>query len=389
MKTIDILLCENDEQGRPSGRLHRIDFMMDDEIILQLEAKDLEKGEPVHTSSVAGGATIQMYGFSIKTDARSSLAGNMLWNSYTAQVGYALGFLNLIKDKGNFTATEGNTQLYNAFNAAYLSIIADDFGIDEDVEPLLLNPAQTEISFNPPAVPPIMRPVISPRPPFPRISPLGEIPYYTCNYCHKEVSRETPSVLGKLDKDINGIPVNGIYNRVCADCQQKTTVYCIQQDCWKPHYKREYCEEHYNECFFFCKKCSSEVFIAASNCLYNNCLQGHNEGILEYLKKYEDLIRNEYRIGEKIKDKFSEFYCFHVIGHSYSITPIWIDATGNHNNKCDDQREPDYWQVVIIAKKNALEQADIAFAAAGYPKQTPISSEPYEDPTIPKIIGIV
>lgn len=383
MKTIDIHLCENNNSGSPSGRVSMIDFLVDDEIVLHLEAIDLEAGEPVYTSSVAGGATIQMYGNSIKTDARDLWAGNKLWNKYTASVGYALGFVNLLSDSKKFTVASGDTTLYKAFYS-HIQIIASDFGIDEDVEPLLLNPNQTELDFVPA---PVMKPV--------RISPLSKPlgtrffpePSYICDYCTETIPADKSYVVAKLDKDINGTPVNYEASKICPDCVKKTKIYCIEKDCWNEHARDMYCQRHFDEYFIFCVKCKSNVHIT-TNCRYKNCPQGNNHDCIAYLQKFEDRIENRYHISNEIKDNFVTIYDSHKMHADYRVCPIWLNDAKEETNSSgyDFNRAPDYWNIDIISIKEHFEAADKEWEAAGFPKQEPYESKPYEDPNIPKII---
>lgn len=135
-QTINIILAENDDYGDPSGKVHRIDFEIDDEIALSIEPANFMDGEPIFTTDIGG---ITMYGCTCKTEAREYWTGNRMNNQYPTPAGYAIGFINMLSKSKKFIVSEGWSTLYYKFKKGE-EITAADFDLDPSIQPQLLIP---------------------------------------------------------------------------------------------------------------------------------------------------------------------------------------------------------------------------------------------------------
>lgn len=154
--TIQINLAENNELGKPRGRVVQIQIATGLHDIATLECNDFFNGVPVLTNALGN---ISMYGYTVKTGPRHEWVGNIMWNQYDATVDYALGFLNLLLKSGQWSVSEGYTAIDNKWDKKGI-ITSKDMCIDgEEIKPLILNCRKEILAQNPDAKFPFKGPV--------------------------------------------------------------------------------------------------------------------------------------------------------------------------------------------------------------------------------------
>lgn len=145
MNNIFVNICENDENGSRSGRVHQFHFEDEHgEMFLLLECKFLE-GIAIHSSNPGMPGRIEMYGGCfIKFESVQDWAGNMAWNMYKMPGSYALGLIRLLQQKKDFSISEAWSDVADKWNAGEI-ITAADIGLPEGTEPVIVNPDQIEM----------------------------------------------------------------------------------------------------------------------------------------------------------------------------------------------------------------------------------------------------
>lgn len=97
---VHITICENDRHGKRSGLAHRIDFSMpnvtEGHDFLMLVPNHMD-GEPIRTDRIL--KIIDMYDCRIPFIVCNHWDGSIAFNKYVVQPQYALGFINLLKNK--------------------------------------------------------------------------------------------------------------------------------------------------------------------------------------------------------------------------------------------------------------------------------------------------
>lgn len=137
---IMIDLCQNYENGWPSGKVSQITFSKNLETIAHLESNDIA-GEPCLTND----RIIEMYGARIKHNGRTLHTGNIFWNAYCVPLAYALGLINLLADRAEWTVFEAWGSVFYKFQN-HEEITGSDFDCDDiKGEVIILN--QKTIQF--------------------------------------------------------------------------------------------------------------------------------------------------------------------------------------------------------------------------------------------------
>lgn len=141
---ITISICENNNQGRRSGKAHHISIdSYSGESCLNLDAKDLFGGVRCFTDS---GRIVEIHDNRFKFTHFTDWVGNISWNAYHFPPDYALGLINLLLRSRQWDISEGWAELIQKYERGEL-ITGLDLELDDDYQPLTLNPNQFEIPF--------------------------------------------------------------------------------------------------------------------------------------------------------------------------------------------------------------------------------------------------
>ena len=143
MSDIVVHICENDNNGKRSGFVHQFMFYYqhDRECFLHLECKTFD-GVPIKEFA---NRIIQMYDIEFKFGQYGDWAGNMMWNQYDMPAPYALGLINLLCRKGDFTISEAERSIARKWDKGE-EITAFDIGInDKTVVQEVIDPNQLKL----------------------------------------------------------------------------------------------------------------------------------------------------------------------------------------------------------------------------------------------------
>lgn len=141
---ITISICENSCHGRRSGKAHHITVdSYSGEPCLNLDARDLFGGIKCFTDSLR---VLEIHDNRFKFTDYTDWVGNMSWNSYYFPPDYALGLINTLLRSKQWDISEGWTDLIEKYERGEL-ITGLDLELDEDYQPMALNPNQYDIPF--------------------------------------------------------------------------------------------------------------------------------------------------------------------------------------------------------------------------------------------------
>lgn len=141
---IAIHICENNGYGNRSGKAHHISIdSYSGETCLQLDAKELFEGVQCLTDSRR---IVEIHDNRFKFTAYTDWVGNIHWNSYQFSPDYALGLVNTLLRSKLWDISEGWLELIEKYERGEL-ITGLDLELDEDYQPMALNPNQYEIPF--------------------------------------------------------------------------------------------------------------------------------------------------------------------------------------------------------------------------------------------------
>ncbi len=140
---IEIMLCENDNNGNVTGFVAAIDFYYLEESFARLETADLFKSEPCFTNW----RVIDMYNTRTKYHDRREMVGNVFWNSYRTPLSYSLGFINMLSASKKWHCTEGYSSIYEKFNSGQ-PISSLDLDIEEEIEPRIIDLNQMVLPYD-------------------------------------------------------------------------------------------------------------------------------------------------------------------------------------------------------------------------------------------------
>lgn len=142
MQSIFVNICENNDQGNRSGKVTHFWFAFEDgEMFLNLECKFFE-GVEITTEGIR--SKIIMYGHEINALSILEWAGNMMWNEYKLSASSALGFINLLMHKKDFTLAEAWSAIAKKWDEG-IEITAADIELPEDIVAEIHNPHQLEL----------------------------------------------------------------------------------------------------------------------------------------------------------------------------------------------------------------------------------------------------
>jgi hypothetical protein len=145
MSDIYLNICQNDDMGRLDKALMMDFSLANGETFLRIETVDLEPRECLCTDW-----TIEMYGAIIKHDGSPvEWAGNIYWNLYKVPDYYALGLINVLMRAREWNCIEAWSEIFEKWEKGD-AISGRDLELDEDVEGIVVNPAQFEILFKVP-----------------------------------------------------------------------------------------------------------------------------------------------------------------------------------------------------------------------------------------------
>lgn len=109
--TIRLMICENNEQGDPSGKVCQIDVEdpRHEEVCLSVEHEAFFQGgtpfgEWAHRR-------ISLHGYVFTYNHRQTWVGNMMWNEYALPIAHAVGLLNVLRRSGEWEPRSGLTDL--------------------------------------------------------------------------------------------------------------------------------------------------------------------------------------------------------------------------------------------------------------------------------------
>lgn len=142
MSDIQVNICQNDDMGRLDKAI-MMDFSLPDgETFLRIETVDLQPRECLCTDW-----TIEMYGAIIKHNGSPiEWAGNIYWNLYKVPTYYALGFINVLMRSREWSCIEAWSEVFEKWENGW-PLRGRDLELDEDIEGIVVNPAQLEIRF--------------------------------------------------------------------------------------------------------------------------------------------------------------------------------------------------------------------------------------------------
>ncbi len=142
------MLCQNNDRGIAIPKVSQINFVdPEDYSFLELETVD---GEGVGCWLYAQADLsrgIQMYGSRFAYSESRRWVGNILWNSYTMPVEYAIGFMNALARSKDWSPITGHSEIFDKFRER-LEITGFDFGFEEDYKGQAINLAQSKIDFD-------------------------------------------------------------------------------------------------------------------------------------------------------------------------------------------------------------------------------------------------
>lgn len=145
---ITISICENNCNGNRSGKAHHIQIdSYSGESCLQLDAKELFEGVKCLTDSHR---IVEIHDNRFKFTTYTEWVGNISWNAYHFSPDYALGLINTLLRSKQWDISEGWNELIEKYERGEL-ITGLDLELDEDYQPMALNPNQYEIPFFNPA----------------------------------------------------------------------------------------------------------------------------------------------------------------------------------------------------------------------------------------------
>lgn len=141
---IEVSVCENNVFGDRSGKCAMIDFCANGEEIISLEDKHLFKGIPIKTNQ----QHMQIHGVIIPHLRHTDCAGNMAWNRYDIQLGYALGLLTAMHKSGLWTTKSGLVDIMHQWDLPNPAFTPAMFGFpDYKTEPTIIDPNQLELNL--------------------------------------------------------------------------------------------------------------------------------------------------------------------------------------------------------------------------------------------------
>lgn len=137
---MNVMICENDNQGRKSGKVYQVGFYAPDgEQMLLVEPLNME-GEPIN---ITVEWRIKICDRIFKCNPTQWWAGNMLWNEYEVPDNYALGLINTLRDSKKWTVNEAWTEIYEAWQKP--NELAGELFELTDIRPYWINEQQTEL----------------------------------------------------------------------------------------------------------------------------------------------------------------------------------------------------------------------------------------------------
>lgn len=157
-KNILICICENDDHGNRSGKAVKVTVHVAGDLPISFEAKNmLEMDE---NENFIGGATcftdsgrvVEIHGNRFKFNTSQDWVGNMHWNGYHFPPDYGLGLINMLIRSNEWDIEQAWEDIINKIGRGEL-ITGTDLELDEDYQPLALNPNQLNIPyFNQPTI---------------------------------------------------------------------------------------------------------------------------------------------------------------------------------------------------------------------------------------------
>jgi hypothetical protein len=138
---ISVDIANNDDCGNITNTVYAISFEVLNEVVLRFESSSLEGVEMFINDRI-----IQYKGCRVKFSHFSMWAGSMAWNRYTMPIDYGLGFLNLVSRTKDFQIFEGWSDIIDKIERLEL-ITGKDLDLQEDFQPIVLNPNQLEIPY--------------------------------------------------------------------------------------------------------------------------------------------------------------------------------------------------------------------------------------------------
>ena len=143
MNAIRLLLCQNDDNGNLSRTIWQASVDVFGDHCMTLEPVSFMDYAVVDYQN---DRILEVYGSVVKFSSMVQYAGNIKWNMYLMPEYYAIGFIQTLQRSKKWTCTDGWTELYKKFNSGF-EITGKDFGLDEDVQPMIVNPNQLELGL--------------------------------------------------------------------------------------------------------------------------------------------------------------------------------------------------------------------------------------------------
>lgn len=144
---IYVNICENNKRGTRSGKVQQFWFEHPDgDMFLHLECRHFE-GARIMTHDTFNPLQLAMYGCLFKYESSQDWAGNIYWNRYRLYADHALGLINLIMRKRDFVISEALTSICEKWEKG-IELVASDIGIDQEITPTIINPAQQSLFNN-------------------------------------------------------------------------------------------------------------------------------------------------------------------------------------------------------------------------------------------------
>lgn len=119
----------------------KVEFSYSDfSTFLSLECRNIE-GEAILVTN----NRIKMHGLMIPI-TRTYIPPNPFWREYEVPACYAIGFVNLLKQK-HWTIDEAAIKVSRKWNNPFENIVGSDLGFKRSINPEIINPAQLELPF--------------------------------------------------------------------------------------------------------------------------------------------------------------------------------------------------------------------------------------------------